>query len=359
MSAERSPSHASANGKCSHANERRLRDWCIIDSVWPENNETKARFAFLESHGCRIVTGDAFGIGSQVTLQLQPSVFVLSNLNWRGRQKRIASEACPQEHSYALYYRLLIRVLRDKAPGAHIVVVARRNDKVMEALVGIGMAFLVQPLHISCEHRPIRATPQSDVCAVPPPIAAGGGQIVGVLLATDCSMGPGIIRRDGFHLSSFLASISGSVWFVGEGDGRLAYASAQHVLGLAPQTSATCVPTEDATIDDKDKSCSERTCSHVFESFGELLDRVQRSAQYGNREGCDQAFIASLYWEFLNGLPSTMCSCGRYVSPDSSQYCCRTCEQWPGVYHGPVCNDRYKAIEALSDAGQTQCVPMS
>ena len=323
-------------------------EWCVLDCLWPEDRGTQERLDFLKARGCRILTADAFGISAALAHAesvAMPRAVVLSNLNWRGRQRELATKNCGTlEQSYNTYNRLLIQVLRLEAPGAHIVVLARNSDGVIAGLNKSRASWLVQALHRECVHAPIQSTAHSEVFAVPVPITHGGGQMVGVSLAAGCSIEAGIVSADGFHLYEFLASVSGPLWFIGEGDASLAYACARHTLMKTSPPVERNVPV--VTLVESTAPVDKRE-SALFPSFGELRNCVQQCREFSRKEPWEQNFVAALYWEIFADVTSEKCECGRCIAPESWSHCCRTGESSKCEHHGRVCSERYDALETL------------
>ena len=323
-------------------------EWCVLDCLWPEDRGTRERLDFLKARGCRILTADAFGISAALAHAegvAMPRAMVLSNLNWRRRQRELATnKRGGMEQSYNTYYRLLIQVLRFEVPGAHIIVLARNSDGVMLGLYESKVPWLIQALHRDCVHAPIQSTAHSEVSVVPVPIAHGGGQMVGVSLANDCSLGAGIVSAEGFHLYEFLTSVSGPLWFIGEGDASLAYACARYRLmsALPPlgRSISMAIPVErSAPVKKQELS--------LFPCFGEVRDCVQRCREFVHKDAWEQNFVAALYWEIFADVTNEKCECGRCLAPESSTYCCRTGELSKCERHGAVCSERYDALETF------------
>ena len=341
--------------------DRRIDHWRVVDILWPDTCTTKANLAFLEQHGCKCLNGDAFDILRICNLDQQHDVgaVVLSNLNWRGRQSKLVSgfsEEIPQ--TKALYYELLLHVLRHDAPAATLIVLARKDDQVMGCLFKAFRYFAAFELHAGCAHKPIQSAAHGEVSVASKHIAHGGGQMVYVSLGPGTSLPPGVCTDAGFRLDSFISSVLGPVWFLGEGDASLACAILKFMQRemSVPQTSGThpraCVREVD-NVDARGGSTTVRAVSEhrcAFGTFGELEDAVAHSSMHGSEELCDQRFYASLYWVHLKGVKKRKCEtdgCDRNVAPEDELRCCRTGCKTGCANHGWMCELRAKAMRRL------------
>ena len=263
-----------------------LEGWHILDCLWPEEAVSVARRNALESLGCNLATMDCSEIGTKGTPKVASAcVFVLSNLNWRSRQWELAvAHGCPNS-TLGAYSCILCSFLRAIAPTSHILVLARRSDMVMEALLELGMPLFVQPLCASHEHRAIVST-ASDAVAAPVREIWPGEQLVGVLAAPSSSLPFEYVYEKGFRLDAFLATRVGQVWFLGEGDSRLATHCADVKLAQSSGRQSTGEETmEESCTKKRRKGCSEY--AYVHRSVGE--SEWSKPLNEG-----DHAFVAAL-----------------------------------------------------------------
>lgn len=327
-----------------------LDGWHILDCLWPEDAVSIDRRDGLKSLGCSVLTNDCFDLGNIRGSALQPTsscVFVLSNLNWRGRQKRVAGKYGFNTFTLGWYNQILCRFLRGIAPTSHIIVLARRSDDVMATLLALGMPLFVQPLCASHDHRPMIST-ATDAADAPVRDIGPGQQTVGVLVAPACVLPFEFVDGAGFKLAEFLASWKGQVWFLGEGDARLASYCAQVKL---------VQPTDDQhTFDNAEEKSCKRKERRKNNNYEEIYKCVANSKKFDLTDTCDLTFAAALFSASVDLSSSAKCqNCDRYSSPEDVTYCCRTCSYGysangsvvgkrfrdDDTLHGQVCNVRH------------------
>ena len=305
----------------------------------------------MESLGCNVVIMVCFEIGTESIPKVASAcVFVLSNLNWRSRQWELAVEhGCPNS-TLGAYNCILCSFLRAIAPTSHILVLARRSDMVMEALLDLGMPLFVQPLCASHEHRAIVST-ASDAVAAPVREIWPGEQLVGVLAAPASSLPFEYVDGNGFRLDEFLATCVGQVWFLGEGDARLATHCADVKLAQSSGRQSTGEETvEESCTKKQRKSCSEYAYVHR---------RVGESEWSKPPNEGDHAFVAALLGTRIDFSSTAKCqNCGRYSSRGDVAFCCSTCRALGGRIgdddaHARVCNLRHW-LRAVEEKGITR-----
>ena len=344
-----------------------LECWHILDSLWPEDAASIDRRNQLKSLGCKVHTQDCFSIGSAnlPPIGRQPSVFVLSNLNWRERQANLAFKYGFRDFTLGAYLQILCRFLHARASDSTIVVLARKTDLVIESMLDLGMPMCVQPLCISHSHRPIVSTAAASADA-PVREIGPGEQVVGLMFgipAYDLSFE--FFDEFGFKLDAFLASRQCQVWFLGEGDARLALRCARYKQAQ-PEKELHTNKEERASLVTKTKNVTKK--QRISNTFTDVLKRMQESDRFELTDACDYAFVATLISGAVDSASwSAKClNCLRYSAPEDSRYCCRTCRNKhlgsvgaPSLCddddddsHGPVCNHRHWFCGEVHGAGK-------
>ena len=314
-----------------------LTHWTVIDSVWPTSEDTVNNLQFLKKLGCHQETADIFGLPTKDEY-CSNGVFIASNLAWRPAEKRMAEVASFPDQSYGAYYELLLPVLRAKAPSAHIVFLARRNDGVHNHLMEKNGAVLVQPLRPTLDHTPMQCVPSSDPGAATQNVAHGGGQIAIVSVAPDSFLPLESTSAEGFDLVALLARVDGFVCFLGEGDCRLAVQCANKMIPCEVSASKRLRASESGPAIPYEL---------WFQSYASVVAALKSNGpKYEAHEQLE--FYAAAYWTVLQNVNiNSRCECGRVVAPEAAKCCCRTCERHGSDHHGPVCNARAEALRVL------------
>ena len=337
-----------------------LKHWVTIDIQWSKSQRARENLEFLKHHGCRVRELDAFelmrdapGDESKAWPALvtdDVGVFILSNLCPRGPYHTLAKSE-EIELTFGRYYRMLFSILRNKAPKADVLVLARARDGVMEELMSVAMPWYVQPLKpVLFYETPIVSVPSSargeqidDRYT-----AHGGGQLVGVSLGSHSSLNA-IAPGAAFDLLHFLGWARGDVWFIGEGDAQLSAGCARELLKEQP---LPCNPEllQEQHLPRQSLEGVAPLATREFAgkqwTFREVYERFCRQPHEESKPEGQHGFMAALHWCFTES-SSQQCvagDCQRAVPSWSSclEHCCRTCQNTSGQQHGPVCARRHR-----------------
>ena len=316
-----------------------LNDWTVIDIHWPTSHLASSNLQFLKDKGCCTMEADLFGVDWHSIAegkQTKAITFVLSNLNWRQRNFEVISSYGWQDRSKQALYGLVIRFLRAQVPRCHIIIVCRRKDGIHEHLWSEGYNEVVLFLGGGICHHAMQAVPLSDPSQTAAnDIAEGGGQIVVMIPAPGMHNIP--MDEGGFDLPRFLCSTSSRVWFIGEGDCRLAVACAKAVLDNEASLSS-------AVADKEVDSQKRRRRSGASDANINMMADVQRVRDvFAKHEKWKVALLAAAFLYISEGVNvEARCrTCNRISAPEAEDWtCCRTCAKTNGDEHGPVCNSR-------------------